>query len=60
MRLVMKPWTPDSPIFAVSVSNQITYQYFCLLGGLENPRCEKILRRNGSYTYFTYHLVDTP
>ena len=36
--------------------NQITYEYFCVLGGLSNPRCAKCHRHNGSYTYFTYHL----
>jgi hypothetical protein len=36
--------------------NQITYLYFCTLGGLNHPRTAKILRRNGSHTYFTYHL----
>ncbi len=37
-------------------SNQITYEYFCVLGGLSNPRCAKCHRRNGSHEYFTYHL----
>lgn len=36
--------------------SQITYLYFCTLGGLANPKCRKVLRHNGSYTYFTYHL----
>lgn len=38
------------------MTSQITYLYFCTLGGLRNPRCHKIQRHNGSYTYFTYHL----
>jgi len=37
--------------------NQITYEYFCVLGGLSNPRCVKVLRRNGTHIYFTYHLT---
>jgi len=38
-------------------ANQITYLYFCTLGGLSNPRCGKRHRQNGSYIYFTYHLL---
>lgn len=38
-------------------SNQITYLYFCTLGGLTHPRTRKIERRNGSFVYFTYHLM---
>jgi len=49
----------DFPVFAATTSNQITYEYFCLLGGLENPRCEKVLHRNGTYTYYTYHRIDS-
>lgn len=45
-------------MFAASRSNQITYLYFCTLGGLSSPRVQKVTRHNGSYTYFTYHLVD--
>jgi hypothetical protein len=37
-------------------ANQITYLYFCTLGGLSNPKCGKRQRQNGSYIYFTYHL----
>jgi hypothetical protein len=37
-------------------ANQITYLYFCTLGGLSNPKCGKRLRQNGSHIYFTYHL----
>lgn len=36
--------------------NQITYLYFCTLGGLTNPTCVKIMRQNGTHIYFTYHL----
>ncbi|MCK9513680.1 MAG: hypothetical protein M0R28_20985 [Pigmentiphaga sp.] len=42
---------------AASSANQITYLYFCTLGGLANPKCAKIARRNGSHIYFTYHLI---
>ncbi len=38
-------------------ANQITYLYFCTLGGLTNPRLQKIERHNGTYTYFTYHFL---
>lgn len=38
-----------------SNANQITYEYFCVLGGLSNPRASKVERRNGSYVYHTYH-----
>lgn len=37
--------------------NQITYQYFCILGGLAHPRCRKVHRYNGTHHYITYHLV---
>lgn len=40
-----------------SAANQITYLFFCTLGGLSNPRCSKVLRRNGSHCYETYHLL---
>jgi hypothetical protein len=36
--------------------NQITYLYFCTLGGLANSRVYKVQRQNGSHVYFTYHL----
>jgi hypothetical protein len=44
-------------IFPASTSNQITYNYFCTLNGLENPNVCKIMRQNGTYIYFTYHLL---
>jgi len=40
-----------------TTTNQITYLYFCTLGGLSNPKCQKIRRTNGTYIYFTYHLI---
>lgn len=46
--------------FAACTSNQITYEYFCVLGGLSNPICSMILRQNGTYKYFTYHRIDIP
>jgi len=39
-------------------ANQITYEYFCVLGGLANKKCVKVRRANGSHVYFTYHLND--
>lgn len=44
--------------YPASFSNQITYLYFCTLGGLSNSRVRKVLHYNGTYTYFTYHLTD--
>lgn len=43
------------PFFPASRANQITYDCFCLMGGLANDRLQKVPRSNGSYTYFTYH-----
>ena len=40
-----------------SSANQITYEYFCVLGGLNNPRARKIQRMNGTQVYFTYHFL---
>ena len=37
---------------------QITYLYFCTLGGLKHPKTYTILRQNGSYFYTTYHIAD--
>ena len=44
-------------MFPAARSNQITYNYFCQLGGLSNPAVCKIERRNGTYVYYTYHLI---
>lgn len=48
--------------FPASSSNQITKQYYYfLLEQINNGTCSKkvckILHRNGSYTYKTYHLI---
>lgn len=40
-----------------STANQITYLYFCTLGGLTNPRATKVEHHNGSHVYFTYHYL---
>lgn len=45
-------------MFPAATSNQITYAYFCQLGGLSNPRVQKVTRHNGTHTYYTYHLLD--
>ena len=42
----------------MNCANQITYEYFCVLGGLSNARCGKKMHKNGDYIYFTYHLLD--
>ena len=44
-------------MFPANHSNAITYLYFCTLGGLSNPKCQKVEHRNGSYVYHTYHLI---
>ena len=45
-------------MFPMTVSNQISYRYFCALGGLSNPRCGKMQHWNGNHHYATYHLID--
>ena len=45
--------------FPARTSNQITYECFCLWGGLANPRLSKVERRNGSHVYYTYHDTST-
>jgi hypothetical protein len=37
--------------------NQITYLYFCTLGGLAHPRTAKRQMWNGIHYYETYHLL---
>jgi hypothetical protein len=48
--------------FPASTSNQITSEYYFVLAEqINNGTCTKqvakILKRNGSHTYFTYHLI---
>lgn len=40
-------------------ANQITYEYYCVLvsHSWSRHKAQRVLRRNGSMTYFTYHLV---
>lgn len=47
-------------MYPASRSNAITYAYFCQLGGLSNSCVQRVTRRNGSYVYYTYHLIDRP
>lgn len=49
----------NGPIFAASTSNQITYECFCLMGGLANDRLQKIEHHNGNHVYYTYHNCST-
>lgn len=47
-----------------TVSNQITESYyFALVGQINNGTCSKsvsrVLRKNGSHEYFTYHLTSS-
>lgn len=44
-------------MFPANTGNQITQEYFCLLGGLENKNVQVIHRQNGTYHYDTYHLT---
>lgn len=44
----------DGVIHPVSRSNQITYECFCLMGGLANER----LRKVHYHTHYTYHRID--
>lgn len=44
-------------MFPATTSNQITYAYFCTLGGLSNPCVQKVQRHNGTHIYETYHLL---
>lgn len=49
-------------IFPATNSNQITEEYYnVLIGQINRGTCSKkvcrVLRSNGSYKYFTYHLV---
>lgn len=46
-------------MFPASISNQITYAYFCTLGGLSNKNTCKVLKKNGKNIYHTYHLTST-
>ncbi len=41
----------DGPFFPAAPSNQITYNCFCLMGGLANGRLAKVLQ-HGRYTYY--------
>lgn len=52
----------EGNIYAASISNQITEDYYyTLVEQINNGTCSKkvskILRRNGTYLYFTYHLI---
>lgn len=54
----------ESYIFPVSTSNQITEgYYYSLVGQINRGTCSKrvckVLRRNGTHTYTTYHLTST-
>ena len=46
------------PIFPATTANQITYECFCLMGGLSNGRLSKIQHFNGTHHYDTYHRID--
>ena len=44
-------------IFPASTSNQITYEFFCLRGGLANQRNQRVSKSNGNHHYSTYHDI---
>ena len=51
-------------ICPASTSNQITKDYYySLVEQINNRTCSKkvskVLRKNGNYEYFTYHLIST-
>lgn len=52
-------------IYPARQSNAITKDYYytvreMMLNGTTNLRVQKFLRRNGSHTYWTYHLITSP
>lgn len=54
----------ETNIYPVSTGNQITKGYYYSLveqinNGTCNKQVSKVLRRNGKYEYFTYHLIST-
>lgn len=50
----------EGPIFPASRTNQLTYDRFCFLGGLENKRLQRIQHQRGTHVYVTYHRIDMP
>lgn len=44
-------------MFPATASNQITYAYFCTLGGLAGGRAQAVQHHNGAHCYTTYHLL---
>lgn len=54
----------ESNVYPASISNQISESYyFTLVEQTNNGTCSKkvgkVLRENGSFQYFTYHLLNT-
>ena len=39
-----------------NISNEITREYYYTLLKINPSRVYKVLRKNGSYEYFTYHI----
>lgn len=37
--------------------NQITVKYYEALKEMGSPRAVRVVRRNGSHVYYTYHLA---
>ena len=52
-------------IYPASRSNEITKEYYNFLVGEMNrgttkKKVSRVMRRNGSHVYFTYHLISVP
>ena len=56
-RMVFADTVLEDQMFPATASNEITYKFFCTLGGLSNPKVCKVLHNNGTHIYFTYHLL---
>lgn len=59
MRLFPQEVRAHVPVYTepCTAANQCSYLFFCTLKGLEHPRMRKVMRQNGSFTYFTYHYL---
>lgn len=49
----------DGDTFPATSGNAITYEYFCLRGGIANKRNHRVSHYNGTHHYFTYHDIST-
>lgn len=42
----------NGKLFPISKSNEITYDCFCLMGGLSNDRLYKVQKLDSTYSYY--------